>query len=520
MPDEQPGPRDGTLDAVAIADALGLPVIATTPEGTITFWNRAAEHLFGHASGDALGASVIDLLVPVPLGSRAQEVMRSVVDGAAWAGDFIVTRADGTPIEVEVIDTPIRDAEGVVTGVVGISRDITGDLRTERALVESRDTLSRALEAGRFGTWRWDMATGTVDWDEQLEAIFGLPPGGFDGTFETYQSLLHPEDREMILATVNEAVATKSNYDLEHRVVWPDGSVHWLEGRGSVVLDAAGEVLGTVGCTGDITESVVRSGQAAQLAASLQAGLLPKLPTVAGLDIHTRYRPGEEQLLLGGDFLDVAVTPAGLVAFCIGDVAGHGALSAALGAGLRAGWRALALTGDDPRAWMAGCADLLAASDMPAEMFVTMATGHLSPDLRRLSLLSAGHPPPILWTSAGATSLEVQPLPPLGLLARDRIDAPATFDLPAASTLVMFTDGLFEGYADPSSSDRLGLPAIEAWWNALALEAFDEDLLDQLISWVEAANGGPMDDDVAILSLTTNEGLSLTTNEGLPRTTS
>ncbi|MDQ6839155.1 MAG: PAS domain-containing protein, partial [Actinomycetota bacterium] len=80
------------------------------------------------------------------------------------------------------------------------------------------DTLRLALAAGRLGTWRWDMATGVIRWDEQLEATFGLAPGGFDGTFETYQSLLHPDDRPAVLAKVQGAVAAKSDYDVEHRV--------------------------------------------------------------------------------------------------------------------------------------------------------------------------------------------------------------------------------------------------------------------------------------------------------------
>jgi len=93
----------------------------------------------------------------------------------------------------------------------------------------------------------------------------GVEPGGFDGTFEMYQSLLHPEERTAVLAKVQAAVAAKSDYDVEHRVVWPDGSVHWLQGRGSVTLDDEGNVTGTVGCVADITERVLQIGQAGRI---------------------------------------------------------------------------------------------------------------------------------------------------------------------------------------------------------------------------------------------------------------
>jgi len=92
------------------------------------------------------------------------------------------------------------------------------------ALLDSRDALRLALSAGRLGTWRWDMATGAIRWDQQLEMILGLAPGGFDGSFDTYQSLLHPEDRPHLLEVVHAAPAAKSDYDVEHRCVWPDGT--------------------------------------------------------------------------------------------------------------------------------------------------------------------------------------------------------------------------------------------------------------------------------------------------------
>ena len=100
------------------------------------------------------------------------------------------------------------------------------------------------------------MRTGQTDWDTKVEQLFGLGPGEFDGTYETYVSLLHPEDAPEVLATVQDAVATKSAYVVDHRVVWPDGSVHWLQGKGRAILDDDGEVLGTIGCVADVTEQM------------------------------------------------------------------------------------------------------------------------------------------------------------------------------------------------------------------------------------------------------------------------
>jgi len=494
-------PLGQLLDAAKIVECLGLPVVATTPDGIIVAWNRAAETLYGHPATSAIGRNVVDLLVPLPLGAAATRVLKAVSAAETWRGDFVVNRADGTALRLHLVDSPVLDDRGDVIGIVGIGRDITEEVLTEQALVDSRDALRLALAAGRFGTWRWDMATGVIRWDEQLEAIFGLPPGGFDGKFETYQSLLHPDDRGHVLDVVHAALDARSDYDVEHRCVWPDGSVHWLQGRGSVTLDANGEVTGTVGCVGDITERVVRRSQAAELSASLQAGLLPHLEVPPGMTVRSRYRPGEERLLLGGDFLDVAVTPSGNVAFCIGDVSGQGAVAAAVGASLRAGWRALALTGDDPTAWVSGCAGLLAAGHPPAELFVTMSTGFVSADGRRVVVLSAGHPPPILLGEGTSRSLVVNASPPLGLVADDEVGNPVSFPLPERWALLQFTDGLFEGHVEPGSTERLGVEHVERWCSQLGEAALDEECLDALISYVEVANGGPIVDDIAVLVL-------------------
>ena len=99
------------------------------------------------------------------------------------------------------------------------------------------------------------MATGETEWDTTLERIFGLQPGEFDGRFESWVALIHPDDVDDTLATLERAVAEKSGYEVEHRVLWPDGSVHWVQGRGTVTLDRDGNVTGTIGCASDITRA-------------------------------------------------------------------------------------------------------------------------------------------------------------------------------------------------------------------------------------------------------------------------
>lgn len=123
------------------------------------------------------------------------------------------------------------------------------------------------LLAPRTGTWDWDVVTGVVTWDEPMERIFGFPPGGFDGRYDTYLSRLHPDDRPKLEGAIQHAVATATGHHIEHRVILPDGTIRWLEGSGRTVLDDEGRVVRMTGVATDITEQKEVERAAAFLAA-------------------------------------------------------------------------------------------------------------------------------------------------------------------------------------------------------------------------------------------------------------
>src|SRR4051812_33252310 len=77
-----------------------------------------------------------------------------------------------------------------------------------------------ALAAGNMGTWHWDVVADRVEWDTQLEALFGLEPHTFDGSYSTYMSLIHPDDRAAAQAAVRLGMDTDSPWQFDHRVVW------------------------------------------------------------------------------------------------------------------------------------------------------------------------------------------------------------------------------------------------------------------------------------------------------------
>jgi PAS domain S-box-containing protein len=236
-----------------VLDCLPRAIWIADLNGTIVAWNRLAERLFGFPASEVVGGSIFEVIADVTSGEDADVIVTAMKAGQAWSGDLDVTRADGTTVRTFSFVGPMRDEAGVSFGFVSTTDDVNELRVLEQKAAEQSEHLMLALAAGDLGTWRWDMATGAMRWDVTMERLFGLEPGSFGGTFEAWVSLLHPDDVEEALAILERAIADQEPYEIEHRVLWPDGSVHWLHGRGQVTVDATGKVTGTIGCTIDVT---------------------------------------------------------------------------------------------------------------------------------------------------------------------------------------------------------------------------------------------------------------------------
>jgi PAS domain S-box-containing protein len=148
---------------------------------------------------------------------------------------------------------PIRNAAGSVIAVVLVHIDLTARVEADEALRHSEERARMALEAGQMGSWQWIVADGRVEWSETLERIHGLEPGTFPGTFEAYQSDIHPEDRARVLHTIRHSLEG-TDHHLVYRIVRPDGAVRWLDARGRLLRDEAGHPQRLVGVCTDVTE--------------------------------------------------------------------------------------------------------------------------------------------------------------------------------------------------------------------------------------------------------------------------
>jgi PAS domain S-box-containing protein len=126
----------------------------------------------------------------------------------------------------------------------------------ERALGRAEEQIRYVLEASRVGIWEADLKTGAVQWSETLEALHGLPPGGFAGTFQALLQLIEPADRQMVAETIERTPRSRNDSTLLYRTRWPDGTLHWISGNGRMFYDDAGTPIRAVGIGLDVTERI------------------------------------------------------------------------------------------------------------------------------------------------------------------------------------------------------------------------------------------------------------------------
>ncbi|WP_413166703.1 PAS domain S-box protein [Capilliphycus salinus ALCB114379] len=117
----------------------------------------------------------------------------------------------------------------------------------EQLTQENSQQLRMALSAAQMGMWDWNLVTGEIEWSPEHEQLFGLTPGSFDGKYETFDGCIHPEDRPGINQAVERSLNNKIPYYHEYRIIWPDGNIHWIEGRGQTVYDAEDQPVRMIG---------------------------------------------------------------------------------------------------------------------------------------------------------------------------------------------------------------------------------------------------------------------------------
>jgi PAS domain S-box-containing protein len=135
----------------------------------------------------------------------------------------------------------------------GTQQDVTKQLQAEEKLKASEQRLALALKASNMGTWEWDVKNNKLIWSPELKQIFGLQPSD-KITYQKYIKMLHPGTAQKLETKIAHSLKTGESYKVEHKIIWPDGSVHWILGQGQAILKN-GEAIRMIGTSMNIDEA-------------------------------------------------------------------------------------------------------------------------------------------------------------------------------------------------------------------------------------------------------------------------
>jgi PAS domain S-box-containing protein len=207
---------------------------------------------YGLGERELHGVSHYEIFPEVP--QRWKEIHRRGLAGEVLrAEDDRLDRSDGSAQWIRWEVRPWHDRTGEIAGIVIFSEEITERKRAEQGLRDSEEKLRLALDGAQLGTWEWDLKTGKLAGSPLSFALFGLSADA-DFNFGMFLSMIHPDDRARVDEAMKRTLADHSEYNVEYRVVWPDGSNRWIAAKGRAYQNDAGENFRVGGILFDVTE--------------------------------------------------------------------------------------------------------------------------------------------------------------------------------------------------------------------------------------------------------------------------
>lgn len=226
--------------------------------GRCTFMNPAAEVMTGYTFAEMKDNVLHTMLhhshpdgTPYPLEECPLDraLPRNI---QIRAHEDVFIRKDGTFFPVMCSASPIIERGEPIATVIEV-RDITEEKAVREQIRNSEERLRAALTASETGTFRWEITTNRLEWDENLRHLFGQPSITEPLTLDTFIGMIHPDDRAAVIKNCEASAREGMDFDMEFRVIWPDGTVHWLYDKGKIVLDTDGRPDYMTGACVDIT---------------------------------------------------------------------------------------------------------------------------------------------------------------------------------------------------------------------------------------------------------------------------
>lgn len=287
-----PNVRDLRFDRFpAMVDSLSVGVLYCSPEGDVRYSNPAAERLVGSGRGRTIGRPLWELPDDEEHRRQLRQAFSHVVGEPHDPAPSVISgrrdREDRLALRIDW--SCDRDHRGQLLGVAAVVTDVSDQKRATAALHESRTNLSDAQRLARMGSWeldlsrRDDLCSNPLHWSDEVFRIFGFEPGGCEVSNDAFFNAVHPDDREPVRRAVQQCLAGRGDYRIEHRIRLPDGSERIVYEEGRVIRDpTTGDPIKMLGIVQDISD---RKAQEAALERSRERlrRVLDSVPAYVGL---------------------------------------------------------------------------------------------------------------------------------------------------------------------------------------------------------------------------------------------
>jgi PAS domain S-box-containing protein len=255
---------DATADGILVVDGTGK--ILRFNQRFLEMWRIPKEIIAQGSDEAALNFVLEQICEPEQFLAKVRELYRSPKDKSFDILHF----HDGRVFER--YSQPQRVSDDVI-GRVWSFHDVTKREQAEALLWASQTKLDLALQSALMGVWQWDVVTDKRTYDRQTCIFLGINPGTFGGTEEEFLAVLHPDDREKVKKALIRTVEEHAPYDVEYRVIWPDGSLRHIATRAHLFLDDGDQQLKVTGVCWDITDRKQAEVELREAKAVLQAAM-------------------------------------------------------------------------------------------------------------------------------------------------------------------------------------------------------------------------------------------------------
>jgi diguanylate cyclase (GGDEF)-like protein/PAS domain S-box-containing protein len=238
----------------SILESADDAIVSLDTTGHVISWNTGAERLFGYSAVEILGSTYRDILSGEPLKDFTLMFERGMAGESVGRHETTRPRRDGSMMDVELSLAPIFASNGSVVGETAIVHEISERKRRDREMAATVDLLLRAQSVGHIGGWTAGLAPDApLTCTSETFRIFGTPERT-DLTTADFYERVHPADLESVREAIYAATTDQGHYELEHRIVRPDGTERWVFEAADVLSDQNGIPVEMIGVVQDITE--------------------------------------------------------------------------------------------------------------------------------------------------------------------------------------------------------------------------------------------------------------------------